>query len=373
MRLLVDCHCFDYPTPQGINTYLRGLYSALIPMAQDIEFYLAANNIDNLKRIFGERRNINYVPIPHKGSLSRLLSIFPNVIKENKIDVAHFQYVAPFRKNCKTVVTLHDILFLDYPQYFPLSYRISKGLLFKHSAKNADLLLTVSEYSKRQIALHYKIDNLKIKVTENAVQDRFSAITKDEAQSYVKQNYNLDKYILYVSRLEPRKDQYGLIKAYVESGLFNDGIKLTIVGEESIKDPRITELLSSQPGDITAHIVFLNGVLDDALTNLYKAASLFVYPSKAEGFGIPPLEAATAEVPTICNNATAMGDFECLSPRLTDTSDTSNLAKMMKDVLSEMPSPDELKSIREKVMQRYNWEYIAKYYLEALKQLNINK
>lgn len=367
MRLLVDCHCFDYPTPQGINTYLRGLYCALIPMAPDIEFYLAANNVAILKKIFGERPNIHYVQIPHKGSLSRLLSVFPNAIKENKIDVAHFQYVAPFRKHCKTVVTLHDILFLDFPQYFPLSYRISKGLLFKHSAKNADLLLTVSEYSKRQIALHYKIADSKIKVTENAVLDRFSSITKNEAQAYVRQKYNLDRYILYVSRLEPRKDQYGLIKAYFGSGLFNDGIKLAIVGEESIKDPRITELLSSQPEDATAHIAFLNGVLDDALTNLYKAASLFVYPSKAEGFGIPPLEAATAEVPTICNNATAMGDFECLSPRLTDTSNTTHLAKMMRDVLSDTPSADELKAIKDKVMKRYNWESIASYYLEALK------
>lgn len=370
MKFLVDCHCFDFSIPQGINTYLCGLYRALIPLAQDIEFYLAANNIDNLKKIFGEHRNINYIQIPHKGSLSRLLTVFPNVIKENQIDIAHFQYVAPFRKHCKTVVTLHDILFLDYPQYFPLSYRISKGILFKHSAQNADLLLTVSEYSKKQIALHYKIDNRKIKVTKNAVQDRFYAIDKSTALQFVKQHYNLDKYILYVSRLEPRKDQYGLIKAYLESGLFNDGIKLVIVGEESIKDPRIKDLISTQPKDRVTHIIFLNGVLDDALTNIFKAASLFVYPSKAEGFGIPPLEAATAEVPTICNNATAMGDFDCLSPRLTDTSDTSKLAEMMRNVLSNPPSSEELKAIKKQVMSRYNWENIAKFYQRVLNELH---
>ena len=119
MRLLVDCHCFDYPTPQGINTYLRGLYGSLIYKTTNIEFFLTANNLNNLKNIFGERENITYLRIPAKGSLSRLLSIFPSLIKENRIDVAHFQYVAPFIKNCKTIVTLHDILFKDFPQYFP--------------------------------------------------------------------------------------------------------------------------------------------------------------------------------------------------------------------------------------------------------------
>lgn len=72
MRLLVDCHCFDYPTPQGINTYLCGIYSELIPIATDIQFFLAATNTDNLKQIFGEHTNVHYVKIEHGGSFKRL-------------------------------------------------------------------------------------------------------------------------------------------------------------------------------------------------------------------------------------------------------------------------------------------------------------
>lgn len=77
MRLLVDCHCFDYPTPQGINTYIKGLYASLIEVAKDIEYYFAANDIDNLRSIFGEHSNVFYIKIPHSGSLGRLLWIFP--------------------------------------------------------------------------------------------------------------------------------------------------------------------------------------------------------------------------------------------------------------------------------------------------------
>lgn len=369
MKLLVDCHCFDYPTPQGINTYLRGLYSSLIPKAENIVFYLAANNIDNLKNIFGEKENIVYLKIPFKGSLSRLLSIFPSLIEKNGINIAHFQYVAPFVKKCKTIVTLHDILFKDFPQYFPLSYRISKGILFEYTAKRTDILLTVSEYSKRQIAKHFKIDESKINVTPNAILDRFGNVSSSEAKEYVKKYWGIDKYILYVSRLEPRKDQFGLLESYIKSKLYDNNVRLVIVGEESIRDKRIPSLLASLSKDISAHIYFLNGILDDKLTYLFKGASLFVYPSKAEGFGIPPLEAAVAEVPTICNNATAMSDFYFFNSRLIDTSNRDALSSLMKDCIANPPTNEELVSIKKKVMEQYNWDKIAIDYLKILSSI----
>ena len=369
MRLLVDCHCFDYPTPQGINTYLRGLYGSLIYKTTNIEIFLTANNLNNLKNIFGERENITYLRIPAKGSLSRLLSIFPSLIKENRIDVAHFQYVAPFIKNCKTIVTLHDILFKDFPQYFPISYRITKNILFKYTAKRADILLTVSEYSKKQIAKHYNICESKIDVTPNAIIDRFSSISPLDARKYVKKHYGINTYILYVSRLEPRKDQFGLLQSYIKSKLYLEDIDLVIVGEESIRDIRIPKLLATLSKDVSLHIHFLNGILDEALTYLFKGASLFVYPSKAEGFGIPPLEAAISEIPTICNKATAMSDFDFFKPRLIDTSNPDILSALMRDCITNPPAKDELIAIKKIVMERYNWNRIASNYLEMLARI----
>lgn len=371
MNFLIDCHCFDFSIPQGINTYLRGLYGALIPMAQDIEFVLAANNIDRLKTTFGEADNISYIQIPHTGSLRRLLSLFPALIKKHGIDIAHFQYVAPFVKNCKTVVTLHDILFMDFPDYFPFTYKLTKGLMFRYAAKHADLLLTVSDYSRERIAAHYHLPSDKIYVTPNAVTDRFSSVSHADARSFVKAQYGIDNYIFYVSRLEPRKDQYGLIKAYIQSQLAKQGISLVIAGEESIKDVRINILMAEIPSDVKNMIRFLHGVDDKALTLLFKGASLFVYPSKAEGFGIPPLEAAVAEIATICNNATAMNDFDFFGHRLIDTSDTDNLSKTMVETLQSPPSEQELRQIHNDVMNRYNWETIAQlFHIELQKFKN---
>lgn len=372
MKILVDCHCFDYPTPQGINTYLRGLYSSLIPIAKDIEFYLAANNIGNLKSIFGEHRNVVYVKIPHKGSAARLFMIFPSVIRKYSIDFAHFQYVAPFIKTCKTIITLHDILFLDFPEYFPLSYRISKGMMFKYSAKKADLLLTVSSYSQKQISKHYKIEEENIYVTHNAIIDRFSNISKENACTYVSQKFGIDRYILYVSRLEPRKDQFGLIKAFVESNVYKDGISLVIVGEESIPDKRIDCFLSTLDISISSKIYFLKGIKDKELALLYRGATVFVYPSKAEGFGIPPLEAAVAEIPTICNNITAMEDFDFFGQNLINTADISNLAQVIRHTINNPNEKHELYRIREEILKRYNWDSIAQGFYGILMQYNHN-
>ena len=167
MRLLVDAHVFDGKF-QGTRTYLEGLYSRMVNHG-DIEFYFAAYDIHKLKKVFGKARNVHYVKLPYCGSIKRLLFVYPRIIEEYKIDYAHFQYITPLYKKCKEIVTMHDLLFLDYPQYFPSWYRLSKKLLFKASAKRADVLLTVSDYSKDAIVRHFPIEKNRIHITYNSI------------------------------------------------------------------------------------------------------------------------------------------------------------------------------------------------------------
>ena len=145
IKLLIDAHVFDGKY-QGTRTYIQGIYSAMITH-KDIEFYFAAQNVSRLKSIFGIAENIHYIRLDATNSIWRLAWEYPRIIKKYKIDYAHFQYICPLIKCCKEIVTIHDLLFLDFPKYFPLSYRIKNRTLFMYSAKRADLLLTVSEYS----------------------------------------------------------------------------------------------------------------------------------------------------------------------------------------------------------------------------------
>lgn len=365
MKLLVDCHFFDYNTTEGINTYIRGLYCNLVKIAIDVDFYFVAQNMEKIKMIFGEAANIHYITLSSKNKIYRLLFEFPAIIRNYDIDVAHYQYTSPLIKNCKNVVTLHDILFKDYPKMFPLSYRLIKGFLFKLSAKRADLLLTVSNYSARQIALHYNIPFNKIGVTPNAVSEDFYSIDKNEAVDFVK-SQGFEKYILYVSRIEPRKNQIALLKAYNELQLWKNNYHLVFIGRKTLPTPDLDTCYEKLPEKIKSFIHFYNQVPYSDLKLWYRAASLFVYPALAEGFGIPPIEAGAAGVPCVCSNRTAMGDFVFFGHNLVDPMDKENFKRKIMENLNR--DTDDLSVIQKQIISIYNWKSIANNFYSELKK-----
>ncbi len=367
MKLLLDAHCFDYKTSEGINSYIKGVYSSLIDLAKDITFYIVAADIEKVKSIFGEHENVVYVPLTSKNKIYRLLFEFPAIIKKYQIDVTHYQYTSPLLKNCKNIITLHDILFVDYPTMFPWSYRTIKGLLFKLSAKRADLLLTVSEYSKRQIAKHYGIESDKIHVTPNAVSDDFYNIDLQAAQNFVK-SQGVEKYVLYVSRIEPRKNQVALLKAYCEQRLWESGYDLVFIGRKTLATPDFDSYFEALDQEVKTHIHIHNQVDYTDLKYWYKAASLFVYPALAEGFGIPPIEAGAAGVPTICCNKTAMGDFKFFGDNLIDIDNTELLRTTMSEILAGTKRVDTA-AISKQILEKYNWDNIAQNFYELLTEM----
>lgn len=366
MKLLVDAHCFDYRTSEGINTHIKGLYRELIKIATDIDFYFVARDIETLKSIFGKAPNIYYVALTSKNKIYRLLFEFPAIIRKYQIDAAHYQYTSPLIKNCKNIITLHDILFVDYPQYFPFSYRLMKGILFRISAKRADLLLTVSEYSRTQISLHYHIPLKDIYVTPNAVSEDFWSIDKETARQYIK-GKGLDKYLLYVSRLEPRKNQLALLKAFCELKLYKKGYDLVFIGRRTLPVPAFEEYYQGLSESVRSKIHIINQVSYDDLKLWYKAASLFVYPAMAEGFGIPPIEAGAAMIPCVCSNKTAMGDFTFFGKNLIDTSDSRCLNEA---ILYNLSCEIDCREISCKIHDKYNWRAIAMKFHQLLSALN---
>ena len=96
MRLFVDCHVFDGKF-QGTRTYLQGIYTNLVNH-KDVDFYFAAQNLDNLRTVFGDAENIHYVQLSNGGGLKRLFVEIPQIIKEYQIDYAHYQYISPWKK-----------------------------------------------------------------------------------------------------------------------------------------------------------------------------------------------------------------------------------------------------------------------------------
>lgn len=354
----VDCHVFD-GNFQGTTTYLKGLYTELIKDS-NFHFVLAANNTDFLKAVFGIHDNVTYVSYQSKNKFSRLLFDIPRIIKENNVDYAHFQYVIPPFKTCKYIVTIHDVLFLDFPQAFPLTYRLKNKFLFKTSAKRSDVVLSVSEYSKKQIEKHFGLK--EITVTPNAVDPVFfEDYDRASTQVQVLQKFNVANYFLYVSRWEPRKNHHRLLKAFVEKEYYK-WCNLVFIGDEAIENTEYNKYFNELPQEIKKTVFTFNKVSFDDLVLMVRGAELSVYPSIAEGFGIPPLESLAAMVPTICSNATAMSDFTFFDDCLFNPLDLDDL----KDKI-EIGLQDKQISLKRKAMkERFNWEIAAEQFKKAL-------
>ncbi|MCF6131472.1 glycosyltransferase family 4 protein [Flavobacterium wongokense] len=358
IRIFVDCHVFD-GNFQGTTTYLKGLYSELIK-DKKFHFVLGAAKIDFLETIFGTHDNVSYVQYKSGNKFYRLLFDLPTIIKEHHIDYAHFQYVVPPFKNCKYIVTIHDVLFLDFPQYFPLAYRIKNKLLFKSSATKSEVVLTVSDYSKQQIQKHFNVQ--KVTVTPNAVDPiYFEPYDKDEVKELVKEKFKTTDYFLFVSRWEPRKNHDRLLKAFVENQHYKKN-NLVFVGNKALENKVYNDYYEALPADIKAKVFSFNKVDYDDLVLLVRGADLSIYPSIAEGFGIPPLESLAANVPTICSNTTAMSDFDFFGDCLFNPLDLNDLKNKIEIGLHDTKTPQK----RSEMAAKFTWQSAAAQFKKAV-------
>lgn len=362
-NIFVDCHVFDAGF-QGTRTYIQGLYLELVKDTTK-HFFLAANNTDNLKSVFGNQDNITFVKYRFNGSFLRLLIEIPTLVYKNKIDFAHFQYRVSPLKLCKYIVTTHDVLFEDFPEEFPKLNRIQSFLTYKFSAKFSDIVFTVSEYSKIQIEKHLKVNN--VIVMPNGVSDVFfEEYDKTEIQTQVLNQFGISNYLIYISRWEPRKNHHLLLKAFIELELFND-FCLVFIGDDTFKNKEY-EVLYNESSEAIKQKVFTFKKVDFAtMLLLLRGAEASVYPSRAEGFGIPPLEAIAASIPTICSNQTAMSDFKFLDEYLFNPNSKEEFNKKLINVLKSKDT--EIENKKEYIKQHYNWEIAAKIYQKAIEKL----
>ena len=357
--MLVDCHVFDGKA-QGTTTYLKGIYSELI-LDANILFYLISFHPDTLKSVFGQRENVIYLKYPSKNKFKRLLFDIPSIIKKHSIDFAHFQYIAPPIKTCKYIVTIHDVLFLDYPKFFPLAYRIKNKILFYLSAKKADFVLTVSQYSKERLIQHFKLKN--IYVTPNAVDEvYFELYNKEAIQKDIFEKHKIQNYFLFVSRREPRKNHLNLLKSFVIDGYYKKH-QLVFVGSKDIQDVAFEKYFYSLSREIKKTVFFLEKVNFKELLSLTRGATISIYPSFAEGFGIPPLESIAANIPTICSNKTAMSEFTFMQDFLFDPNSIDEISQKISFAISQFS----VEEIREKVKSKYSWKISATVLSNILK------
>jgi glycosyltransferase involved in cell wall biosynthesis len=361
MKILIDAHVFDGKF-QGTRTYIKGIYNELIWMLPDWEFIFIANEKSSIIDEFPREPNVRLLTYSSTSQIKRLLIELPEIIQRENIDFAHFQYIAPIQKRCKHIITNHDILFKEnrFKSYFPIKFRLTKGPFFEWSSKQSDILLTVSEYSKKQISSIYSINSDNIQITPNAVSQ-----TKD----WFANSHHLEKRdIIFVSRIEPRKNHVGLIRAFLNLELDKKGYRLVLVGKYDLNYSEYDKILNENKERLSGVVLNYSGLNEEDLKKKYESAALAVFPSFAEGFGVPPLEAAMLGVKVVCSNTTAMEDFDFFRYKI-NPSNQKELEDSILEALNDTDYPFE--EIRNVIQTKYNWKLGAKVLKEQLLKFTV--
>lgn len=252
--------------------------------------------------------------------------------------------------------------------YFSKGYYWKNKILFKRSAKRAEVLTTVSNYSAERIKEKFNLKDKRIFILPNAVDEKFTLKRdKERDKKYIKQKYNVQNYILFVSRLEPRKNHISLLKAYENLSYWENNIELVFIGKRAINDKKLENAIKKVSIKSKNRVHHLSSVDDYDLLSFYNGAKVCVFPSICEGFGIPPLESAILQVPTICSNKTAMADFEFFSDNHIQPNE-KEIKNRLKEIINKGSCNDnQLGSISKHISSIYNWKETSNRLISILK------
>src|SRR5690606_30269482 len=151
------------------------------------------------------------------------------------------------------------------------------------------------------------------------------------------EKYGISNFILFVSRIEPRKNHLLLLEKYLKLELYKRGIALVLIGQESVAVPALKFRLQNLSNEQRRYIHWIRQVDQQDLRAFYAACSLFVYPSKAEGFGIPPLEAAMCGAPVLCSASSAMKSFDFFMPYMFDPENPQEFENKLAQIIHTPP------------------------------------
>lgn len=262
----------------------------------------------------------------------------PSRLKDLRIDVFHEPtFIAPFFKQCPTVITIHDLAFKLLPNCYTLRNRLYLDWLMKRSMDTSDMVIAVSENTKKDILLNYKIKEQKVKVVYEAVDENFHPVInlKEEKTAKVKAKYGImGNFILTVSLISPRKNMVNLIRAFTrlkQNGKIDH--QLVIVGPKGWLFKEIFE--EAARSGYKEDIIFSDFVAQDELVMLYNTADVFVYPSLYEGFGLPLLEAMACNCPVVASNCSSITEVCSEAALLVDPYDPNGLADAIFKVLAD--------------------------------------
>lgn len=366
MRIGVDARGITLYKGTGIGTYTENVLKNILNV--DKENYY---NIYWCGKDYTEycKENSKVIMVSRKQKSFFEQLYFPtNLIKEN-IDLYHVpQNGIGLYENiyCKKVITIHDLIPYVMPETVGKGYLNNFLKEIPKLVNNINGIITVSEWSKRDILKFFPIvDENKIFVTPLAADSIYRPMDKEKCAYILNKFYNIKKpFILYIGGFSSRKNVDSLIMAFSKVyKKLNKDYNLVIVGANKDTGDYLTNLSNNL--DISSQVIFTGFVPTEHLPLLYNGCDLFVYPSLYEGFGLPPLEAMSCGTCVISSNLSSIPEVIGDGGMLIDPLNIKDLATAIEKVLNDSSLQESLKSKALKRASLFSWEDTAKKTLQA--------
>lgn len=368
MKIAIDARFLG--TATGIGRYVSELVLNLEKLDNENNYYILINKENESKY---SPANSNFekviVDIPWYG-LKEQIQIL-RILKKIKPDLVHFPHFnVPVFSKFPFVATIHDLILTKYPSrrattLSPIKYFL-KNILYRivisHAVKSSKKIITVSEFTKKDIVNTFKVKESKIIVTYEGVSDSF--IDYQNKPSNILEKLNIKKdFFLYVGNAYPHKNLEFLISAFNKFPQ-HENYELVLVGREDYFYTRLKKYVSDNN---FKNIIFAGYVSDSDLSYLYKKCAVYIFPSLYEGFGLPPLEAMKNNAIILSSNSSCLPEILKDSAIYFDPKNESDFLNKLELILSSGNLREDLREKSEKLLKVYNWEKMAEKTLEIYK------
>ncbi|HEX8974635.1 MAG TPA: glycosyltransferase family 1 protein [Patescibacteria group bacterium] len=373
MRIAIHAADLDHDRIDGTRVYMLSMLRNFGVLDSQDAFYVYHKNEFNplLEPPKFSNYSIKKKPFPFMWTQTR----FAFELLRNKPDVLWMPVQnIPLLRNSrmKTVVTIHDLAFKIFPQYFPTRDLAKLNRLTDNAVSRADRIIAISESTKHDLLRFYpNLEEKKIFVVHHGFdRDLFEKDISADFSQMILEKYGIEKnkYLLYIGAIQPRKDLVTLVEAFEKIKEKNPGLKLVIAGapawnyEDTLK--KITSSIYSGDVVVTGKTVF------EEQPVLYRQAAAFVLPSLYEGFGIPVLEAMASSVPVICARNSSLVEVGAEAVRFFETSNAEDLTEKLNEVLGSKELREEMIRRGKERIKEFSWEKCAQETLEVIKGLD---
>lgn len=367
IKLGIDAKWYFEGPPSG-RMVVKSLIDRLIYIHDpELELYLFVNQNHYESAVKYFPGFVHIVPVKMLTNLVSNLLVIPRIGDKMGLDVLIFQnFGTLFKTKFKSIVYIHDVLFLDYPEF----YSAKELLYFKlmpFLAKRAQQIITISDKEKSRLIAHKVAANDHIDVVYHGVSSDFRELDTYSAEeiSSLNKMYKLpDRFVLYVGRINIRKNLLNLVKAF--SLLEDQQIKLVIVGKADHKNIDFNGLIDKLA--LKERIVLTGHVSDEDLCLMYARATVFCFPSFAEGFGLPPLEAMRCGVPVVVSNATCLPEI-CGDAALYAAPDDPSAIAQQINILLNKGHIHQAMTVKGKAhVSSFTWDRSAKSIIDVVKR-----